>query len=41
VEGAWQLALSAVLLAVSVGLGLWLLRRHRAARALEGGGPQG
>lgn len=36
VEGAWQLALSAGLLAVSVGIGLWLLRRHRAGRALEG-----
>jgi uncharacterized membrane protein YdjX (TVP38/TMEM64 family) len=36
VEGAWQLGLSGVLLAVSVGIGLWLLRRHRAARALEG-----
>jgi uncharacterized membrane protein YdjX (TVP38/TMEM64 family) len=35
VEGAWQLALAGVLLAVSVGIGLWLLRRHRAARALE------
>jgi len=36
VEGAWQLGLAGVLLAVSVGIGLWLLRRHRAARALEG-----
>jgi uncharacterized membrane protein YdjX (TVP38/TMEM64 family) len=35
VEGAWQLALGAVLLVVSFGIGLWLLRRHRAARALE------
>lgn len=34
VDGAWQLGLSAVLLAGSVGLGLWLLRRHRAGRAL-------
>lgn len=34
VEGAWQLGLGAALLAVSVGIGLWLLRRHRAARAL-------
>lgn len=34
VEGAWQLGLAAVLLLVSVGIGLWLLRRHRAARAL-------
>jgi uncharacterized membrane protein YdjX (TVP38/TMEM64 family) len=35
VEGAWQLALAAALLAVSVGIGLWLLRRHKAARALD------
>ena len=34
VEGAWQLGLAVVLLAVSVGIGLWLLRRNRAARAL-------
>ncbi|UPY37405.1 VTT domain-containing protein [Sediminicoccus sp. KRV36] len=34
VDGIWQLALSGVLLAVSVGLGLWLMRRHRAGRAL-------
>ncbi|MGG5820535.1 TVP38/TMEM64 family protein [Falsiroseomonas sp. HW251] len=37
VEGAWQLGLGAVLLAVSFGLGVWMWRRHRAARALEGG----
>jgi uncharacterized membrane protein YdjX (TVP38/TMEM64 family) len=35
VEGPWQLGLAAGLLLVSIGLGLWLLRRHRAARALE------
>jgi uncharacterized membrane protein YdjX (TVP38/TMEM64 family) len=35
VEGVWQLALAGALLAVSVGIGLWLLRRHKAARALE------
>lgn len=29
VDGAWQMALAAVLLVVSVGLGLWLLRRQR------------
>ncbi|MGG5811880.1 TVP38/TMEM64 family protein [Falsiroseomonas sp. CW058] len=34
VEGTWQLGLAVVLLAVSVGIGLWLLRRHRAGRAL-------
>jgi uncharacterized membrane protein YdjX (TVP38/TMEM64 family) len=34
VEGAWQIGMAGVLLAVSIGLGLWLLRRHRAARAL-------
>jgi uncharacterized membrane protein YdjX (TVP38/TMEM64 family) len=38
VEGAWQLGLAGVLLVVSVAIGLWLLRRHRAARALEGEG---
>ncbi|MGG5887963.1 TVP38/TMEM64 family protein [Falsiroseomonas sp. HC035] len=36
VEGAWQLGLAAALLLVSFGLGLWLLRRHRAARAMDG-----
>ncbi|WP_226381402.1 TVP38/TMEM64 family protein [Falsiroseomonas ponticola] len=35
VEGAWQLGLAAVLLAVSVALGLWLLRRHRAGRVMD------
>lgn len=29
VDGAWQMALAGGLLAVSVGLGLWLLRRQR------------
>ncbi len=29
VDGAWQVALSLALLAGSVGLGLWLMRRHR------------
>lgn len=39
VDGAWQLALAAALLAVSIGIGLWLLRRHRAGQALgEGSG---
>ncbi|MBK1661002.1 TVP38/TMEM64 family protein [Paracraurococcus ruber] len=36
VDGAWQLGLAGVLLAVSVGIGLWLLRRARAGRALDG-----
>jgi uncharacterized membrane protein YdjX (TVP38/TMEM64 family) len=36
VDGAWQLALAAGLFVISVGIGYWLLRRHRAARALEG-----
>ena len=36
VDGAWQLALSGLLLAVSLGLGLWLMRRHRAGRAVSG-----
>ncbi len=35
VEGAWQLGLAAVLLAVSVALGLWLLRRHRAGQVMD------
>jgi uncharacterized membrane protein YdjX (TVP38/TMEM64 family) len=35
VEGAWQLALAAALLAISVGLGFWLLRRDKAARVLD------
>ena len=30
VDGIWQMVLAAGLLAVSVGLGLWLLRRQRA-----------
>lgn len=34
VEGGWQLGMAATLMAISLGLGLWLLRRHRAARAL-------
>ncbi|WP_237215056.1 TVP38/TMEM64 family protein [Falsiroseomonas oryziterrae] len=37
VEGAWQLGLGAALLLVSFGLGAWLWRRHRAARAMEEG----
>lgn len=36
VDGTWQIALAAGLLTVSLALGLWLLRRHRAARALRG-----
>ena len=35
VDGAWQLGLSALLLLGSVGIGFWLLRRHRAGQALE------
>jgi uncharacterized membrane protein YdjX (TVP38/TMEM64 family) len=38
VDGAWQIALAAALLAVSVALGFVLLRRHAAGRTLEGGG---
>jgi uncharacterized membrane protein YdjX (TVP38/TMEM64 family) len=30
VDGTWQMVLAAALLLVSVGLGLWLLRRQRA-----------
>lgn len=37
VDGAWQLGLSAALLAASIALGLWLMRRHRAGRAVEEG----
>jgi uncharacterized membrane protein YdjX (TVP38/TMEM64 family) len=37
VDGAWQLALAVGLLLVSVGIGLWLLRRHRAGQVLEEG----
>ena len=37
VEGVAQFVMAAALLLVSVGLGLWLLRRHRAARAMEEG----
>lgn len=34
VDGAWQLGLSAALLAASVALGLWLMRRHRAGKVV-------
>lgn len=35
VDGAWQLTLAVALFAASVAIGLALLRRHRAGRALE------
>lgn len=35
VDGAWQLALAVALFVVSAGIGLLLLRRHRAGQALE------
>jgi uncharacterized membrane protein YdjX (TVP38/TMEM64 family) len=35
VDGAWQMALATGLLAASIGIGFWLIRRHRAGRALE------
>ncbi|MDB5414990.1 MAG: SNARE-like domain protein [Rubritepida sp.] len=35
VDGAWQLVLSGVLLATSIGLGLWLMQRHRAGRTIQ------
>jgi len=38
VDGAWQVAMAAVLLAASLAIGLWLLRRHRAAQALAPAG---
>jgi uncharacterized membrane protein YdjX (TVP38/TMEM64 family) len=41
VDGSWQLGMAAVLLAVSVALGLRLLRQHRIGRALEGAGRPG
>ncbi len=34
VDGAWQLGLAAVLFGVSIGIGLWLLRRNRAGQAM-------
>jgi uncharacterized membrane protein YdjX (TVP38/TMEM64 family) len=37
VDGAWQMGLAAGLFLVSAAIGLALLRRHRAARALEEG----
>lgn len=37
VDGAWQMGLSVILLGVSVGLGVWLMRRHRAGRAVAPG----
>jgi uncharacterized membrane protein YdjX (TVP38/TMEM64 family) len=41
VDGAWQLGLSAALLLGSIGIGFWLLRRHRAGQAFgqPGEGP--
>lgn len=38
VEGAWQVGLAVALFAVSAGIGLALIRRHRAARALAANG---
>ncbi|MEY3731141.1 MAG: hypothetical protein RLZZ57_1897 [Pseudomonadota bacterium] len=35
VDGVWQMGLAAALFVVSVVIGLWLLRRHRAGRVLE------
>jgi len=34
VDGAWQLGMAAMLLAISLGIGLWLLRRHRTGQTL-------
>ena len=41
VDGAWQIGLAAVLLAVSVGIGFALLRRHSAGRTLGGAEAEG
>jgi uncharacterized membrane protein YdjX (TVP38/TMEM64 family) len=35
VDGAWQLALGVALFVVSAAIGLVLLRRHQAGRALD------
>ncbi|MBB5689239.1 putative membrane protein YdjX (TVP38/TMEM64 family) [Roseomonas alkaliterrae] len=35
VDGAWQLGLAVALFVVSAGIGLMLLRRHQAGRALD------
>lgn len=35
VDGAWQIGIAAAMFAGSVALGVWLWRRHRAARALD------
>ena len=37
VDGAWQMAMAAGLMAASVAIGFVLLRRHAAGRTLEGG----
>ena len=37
VDGAWQIAIAAAMFAGSIALGVWLWRRHRAARALDPG----
>ena len=41
VDGAWQIGLAAALLAVSVGIGFGLLRRHSAGRTLAGAEGEG
>jgi uncharacterized membrane protein YdjX (TVP38/TMEM64 family) len=41
VDGAWQIGSAAVLLAVSVGIGFALLRRHSAGRTLGGAEAEG
>jgi uncharacterized membrane protein YdjX (TVP38/TMEM64 family) len=41
VDGAWQIGVAAVLLAVSVGIGFALLRRHSAGRTLGGAEAEG
>lgn len=41
VDGAWQIGVAAAGLALSVALGLWLMRRHRAGRVAGADAPSG
>jgi uncharacterized membrane protein YdjX (TVP38/TMEM64 family) len=35
VDGGWQIGIAAAMFAASIALGVWLWRRHRAARVLD------